>query len=37
MKIKISYQDEEDARTILYLLKPIMPRFKVKKSEGNPV
>ena len=36
MKIKISYETEEEARTILALLKPITGRFKVKKSEGTP-
>lgn len=36
IKIKVSYQDEREARLILGLLKPIMPGFRVKKSEGKP-
>lgn len=35
IKIKISYEDEQEARLIMGLLKPIIPRFKVKKSEGK--
>jgi len=36
IKIKVSYQEEQEARLILGLLKPIIPLFKVKKSEGKP-
>lgn len=36
IKIKVSYQDEQEARLIMGLLKPIIPLFKVKKSEGKP-
>lgn len=35
MKIKVSYTDEAEALTIVNLLKPIIDRFKVKKSEGK--
>lgn len=36
IKIKVSYQEEQEARLIMGLLKPIIPLFKVKKSEGKP-
>ncbi|MBQ7785912.1 MAG: hypothetical protein IJ381_07180 [Clostridia bacterium] len=35
IKIKVSYQEEHEAKLILGLLKPIIPLFKVKKSEGT--
>ena len=35
IKIKVSYQEEHEARLIMGLLKPIIPFFKVKKSEGT--
>lgn len=35
MKIKISYEREEEASLIMELLKPIIDRFKVKKSTGT--
>lgn len=36
MKIKVSYTDDAEAASILTLLKPIIGRFKVKKSAGTP-
>lgn len=36
IRIKVSYQEEHEARLIMGLLKPIIPLFKVKKSEGTP-
>lgn len=36
IKIKVSYQEEQEASLIMGLLKPIIPLFKVKKSEGKP-
>ena len=36
MKIKVSYEREEEASQIIDLLKPIIDRFKVKKSTGTP-
>lgn len=36
MKIKVSYTEEAEANTILALLKPIISRFKVKKSTNCP-
>ena len=36
MKIKVSYGREEEAEAILALLRPILDRFKVKKSDGTP-
>lgn len=35
LKIKVSYTDEAEARTIMMLLRPISHRFKVKKSTGT--
>lgn len=35
IKIKISYETEEEATAILALLKPIAGCFKVKKSMGT--
>lgn len=35
LKIKVSYEREEEASLIMDLLKPIIDRFKVKKSEGK--
>lgn len=32
IKIKVSYTEEAEAQTIVELLKPIIGRFKVKKS-----
>jgi len=36
VKIKVSYEREEEAEAILALLRPILGRFKIKKSEGTP-
>ena len=36
MKIHISYIEDHEAAEILALLKPILSRFKVKKSAGTP-
>ena len=36
IKIKVSYQEEQEASLIMGLLKPIIPLFKVKKSDGKP-
>lgn len=38
MKIKVSYtgEEENDLRRLVELLKPILGRFKVKKSTGTP-
>lgn len=36
VKIKISYTEDIEARTILALLKPLISRFKVKKCNGTP-
>ena len=38
MKIKISYTGEEETelQRLIELLKPIIGRFKVKKSAGTP-
>jgi len=38
MKIKVSYTQEEEvqAGAVLELLKPILGRFKIKKSTGTP-
>lgn len=36
MRIKVSYEREEEAKQIMTLLKPIIDCFKVKKSEGTP-
>lgn len=38
MKIKISYtgEEENDLQRLVELLKPIIGRFKVKKSAGTP-
>lgn len=36
MKIKVSYTEEAEAETVLALMKPIIGRFKVKKSTGTP-
>lgn len=36
MKIKVSYEREEEASLIIDLLKPLLGRFKVKKSTGTP-
>lgn len=36
MKIKVSYTDDAEAASILTLLKPLLDRFKVKKSAGTP-
>ena len=36
MKIKVSYETEEEEKTILALFKPIMDSFKIKKSKGTP-
>lgn len=38
MKIKISYtgEEENDLQRLIELLKPIIGRFKVKKSAGTP-
>jgi len=38
MKIKISYEEREaaDVERLIDLLRPIIDRFKVKKSEGTP-
>lgn len=35
IKIKVSYTEEAEAHTVLTLLKPIIDRFKVKKSNGT--
>ena len=35
MKIKVSYTDDAEADSVLLLLKPIIDRFKVKKSAGT--
>lgn len=36
LKIKVSYTEDGEAAMILKLLKPILGRFKVKKSTGTP-
>jgi hypothetical protein len=36
VKIHISYKEKEEALEAIKLLKPILPRFKVKKSTGRP-
>lgn len=36
VKIKISYEREEEAQAILSLLRPLDGLFKVKKSTGRP-
>ena len=36
MKIKVSYTDDAEEASILTLLKPLLDRFKVKKSTGTP-
>lgn len=36
LKIKVSYTEEAEARAVIALLKPLMGRFKVKKSTGTP-
>lgn len=36
MKIKVSYEHEDEARQVTDLLKPLLDRFKVKKSVGTP-
>lgn len=36
MKIRISYTEDEEALSIMALLKPILGRFKIKKSTGTP-
>ena len=36
LKIKVSYTDDAEASSIMTLLKPIIGRFKVKKSTGTP-
>lgn len=36
LKIKVSYESENEANLVLNLLKPILPLFKVKKSTGTP-
>ena len=36
MKIKVSYTEDAEASSIIALLKPIIDRFKVKKSAGTP-
>lgn len=36
MKIHVSYIEDHEAAEILALLKPILGRFKVKKSAGTP-
>ena len=36
MKIHVSYIEDHEADELLALLKPILGRFKVKKSTGTP-
>lgn len=36
MKIHISYETEEEVKPVVELLRPIIDRFKVKKSAGTP-
>lgn len=36
MKIKVSYTDDAEAASVMTLLKPLLDRFKVKKSDGTP-
>lgn len=38
MKIKVSYtgEEENEVQRLVELLKPILDRFKVKKSTGTP-
>lgn len=36
MKITVSYTEEAEAEAVLNLMKPILGRFKVKKSTGKP-
>lgn len=36
MKIHVSYDSEEEAKTIKELLKPILDRFKIKENTGTP-
>lgn len=35
VKIKISYTEDAEATEILFLLNPIIKRFKVKESAGK--
>lgn len=35
MKINVSYEFEEEASFFLELLKPALPLFKIKRTEGN--
>lgn len=36
MKIKVSYEREEEAALIMELLRPVLSRFKARKSAGTP-
>lgn len=36
VKIRVSYTEESEADSVLQLLKPILDRFKVRKSTGTP-
>lgn len=35
LKIKISYTEDVEEQTVLTLLKPLLDRFKVRKTEGT--
>ena len=35
LKIKISYEQEQEVSMVMRLLQPIVPLFKVKKSDGS--
>lgn len=36
MKIKVSYTNEVEERSIMSILKPLLGFYKVKKCEGKP-
>lgn len=36
VKIKVSYTEEAEADAVMLIFKPLLNRFKVKKSEGKP-
>ena len=35
LKIKVSYETESELDTVLNLLKPVLPQYKIKKSTGS--
>ena len=36
IKIKVSYTEDAEADAVMLLFRPLMNRYKVKKSEGKP-